>query len=392
MKYTIIAITCLLLLIYSCKGKKSNIVPEKEISFDIGFNYSSSGTYYDKSNSTEYLFFADHVSKKCIKIFDMNGKQIDSIPLKEATKLMEDINRITIVSPDTILINSMHTNQIIIIDRKGRCWKNLNLDTLMNDKKGNHFEMACSGQNILNNGSLLFRCYWNYNSVDQKNKTEPENNLEYLNYYYLNCFNSAHFILLSDIFSEQPHVTFVQEGFYKNLSSSADIFSESPNYSILNNSVFDYSVYSDCLFKTDPNSYEIEKIIHIKSDYTTIGIKPISINSETIQHIQDIMNTGYRTKGFITKAFFNIVDKEYYVLVFHEIKKEDQPIQDLYRDFSVIIYDDTFADPREYSFNTGKYKSGYALMTRKGLMMPIKNNSENKMSDGKTVFALFSFN
>ncbi len=392
MKNKIIKITCFLILIYSCNKNKNAIKIRKDITFDIGYNYSSSGTYYDKAEATTYIYFADFVSKKCIKTFDLNGKKVDSISLKEATEILEDINSITILSLDTILINSMHTNQLVIIDRNGCVWKNLNLNPLLNDYKGNHYEMASSGQNILKNGSLLFRSYWNFNSIDQKNKAEPENNLDFLKYYYFNCFNAPHFIVLSNMFSERPKIQFLQEGFYKNLSSSPDIFSESPNYSVLNNSVYDFSVYSDCLFRSDQVDLGIEKRIEIKSDYTKIGIKPLSINEETIQLFQEKMNKGYWTKGFISNVFYNQVDKEYYVLVFHEIKKETVSSQNLYRNFSVIIYNASFTEKKEYCFREGIYKSGYSIMTSEGLIMPKKINSNKTISDGKTVFTLFQFN
>ncbi|CAN5458799.1 hypothetical protein BH10BAC1_BH10BAC1_08670 [soil metagenome] len=391
MKSIYLTLLMLSLLAASCDKTLNKAEVKKEIEFNIGFNYSTHGVFYNKSNATEYIYFADYTSKKCLKIFSLDGELVDSISLKSAVEELDEINRISIISPDTIVINSRYSNKIAILNKKGICWKRLDLDTLLNDKNGNHYEIGCSIPNILKDGSLLFRSYFKYNTHDLLNKTEPEDQLGYMKYFYKNCYTSPRLIKVTNIYSERPTVTFALHNFYKNISPSPDIITESPNYSVLNNFVFDFSVFSDQLFQINSKTLTIEKKIQIKSKYSPIGFKPIPINEQTILTVQDVINQNYRTKGFLSNIFYNSTKNEYYVLVFHEIKKENVNKQDYYKAFSVIIYDSTFTNSREYQFAATEYQSGFAIMTEEGLMIPKKENTSDKIKNGKTVFVLFSF-
>ncbi len=73
----------ILLIAVSCSNKKGTHITDK-LSFSVGFDFQHnfSGVFFDREINAELIYFAEPVSKKVIKIFDLNGNLIETISLK----------------------------------------------------------------------------------------------------------------------------------------------------------------------------------------------------------------------------------------------------------------------------------------------------------------------
>ena len=88
--------------------------------------------------------------------------------------------------------------------------------------------------------------------------------------------------------------------------------------------------------------------------------------------------------------FYDKLKKEFYVIIFHELNdKTVVKTKGYFRPFSVLIYNQDFTQSNEYNFEDSINYEGYrALLTKEGLMIPIKNKDE----ENKFIFRLFKFN
>ena len=134
---------------------------KKRITFNLNLNFQQIATYYDKVSGKEYIYFTDFFTKKCINIFDIKGKKVDSIPLQNSLNSLDKILSVCMINRDSILINAPYSNKIILINRKGEVLKKINLDTLLFDNKGNHYELW--NFKLLSDGSFIFHTAWRYN-------------------------------------------------------------------------------------------------------------------------------------------------------------------------------------------------------------------------------------
>ena len=394
MKIKILLLFIISALFNSCQKESSNFTIKNELVFNLNYKPlpKYTGIYNDKKTSKEYIYFADPISKKCIKIFDTNSLLIDSIILKKALDTLGEIDGISIISLDTILIGSLRTNKIVAINKQGNIWHYLNLNSLVNAIDSNvyvfHFS-ALSNFNSKNN-YLTLNCEWRFNKYDKINEIEPKTHFEFGKYYSEKYYKAPYFLNISNYFDYSPKVELCLNGFYKNISNTADIFVEPCFYKSLNNKIYLFSVFSNKIFEINPVNFKIEQEIKVISKFTKFNQHPIKVKRETDNTFQDSLNYNGKTKASINRLFYDNLKKEFYVIIFHELNdKTVVKKKGYFRPFSVLIYNQDFTQSREYNFEDSINYEGYrALLTKEGLMIPIKNKDE----ESKFTFRLFKFN
>ena len=388
---------CLLLCVFCtcCNSEKSKTKSiKKEYKFEIGKNPDRyhERIYYDKQKKENCIYFSDAVTDKTIKVFDMNGNLLQNISLSPALNAIGKIRSIQMVSLDTIIINSSQTNKIAVINRQGEVWRKIHLDTLLTDKKGNHFELWTMITISPNGETLISPCEWRYNVRDVSENKEPKNDLDISRYFHKNNFVSPYFCKISNLYSKKPIIEYGLYNFYGNIGTSENIFAGLPRYAYVNNKLFVFSIYSDILFEIEPTTMKIKQKTKINSAHTSVGAKHLLKNDDiTLGNIEDVVNLILRTEGYVYDIEYDAINEQYYVIVFHKISintpKEKQGNNA--RPFSLVIYDKAFKKLDEHTFDN-KDHSCSLLGSKEGVMFQRKQNNNKK--NESAILTIFDFN
>ncbi len=390
MKFILKIIYYIFFFITACRQAENIPEIKNTITFKTGFEASwvYSGSFIDPKTHTEYIYFADPETTKCIKLFKLTGELTDSIPLKQTLHFLGVIKGISMRSRDTIIINSDHTNLLTVINRKGEFIKKILIDSLIKQSNGDHYELYSSlFQSKLINNSILFFSELRYN--DKEN--EPEGLLESDLYFRRNLYKAPFFCKISDYATNHPTAEFGLKNYYSEFAKPTDDFSESPRFTCVNNNVFLWTRYSDKLFIANPNTLTLKNKIKIKSRYTKIGVEPPHINKNTINHIQEINDSIQSTAAQFGSIFYDVNKSSYYLLVYHSTRSTlEREIGYKRMPYSIIKIDTTFTNFKEYKMNADTFFGWFSIMTTQGLFInnPSKNIHE---SNTYTTFTRFEF-
>ena len=102
--------------------------------------YSKSGSFYDHSLGAEFIYLTEPVTLKHIRIYDIYGSFVDSIPLNRAISELDEIQSISIISLDTIIISAFISSKIVFLNRYGECYRKINIEDILADSIRNVFE------------------------------------------------------------------------------------------------------------------------------------------------------------------------------------------------------------------------------------------------------------
>ena len=379
-----------LFVLIGCKQESDSksIIPEV-VDFNVGFNITKrfSGVYYDSIKKEESVYFADPTTRKQLKIFDGRGTVSDSVDLKKLINVLGTVNDIAIYSSDTIMANSLYTNKLAFINRKGELWKYINLNKYMVHEGGVYEISSSSMTNFKMGKSLLFSCERRSEYNDSLPSVEKSAFSGYKKFYE-NSFNADYFFRLDNVFSDKIKPSYGLKSFYSNVDKVPAIFPELSNYTYVNGKLLISTIYSDKIFVVNNHTLTIEKAITVKSDYTDVGTEPIPLSEESFDDLQALVNQKARTVGFISGIFFNKNTNHYNVILYHENK--DMNIKLSERPFSVIVLDEEMNQINEILFSDLKNYGDFALMTNKGLMIYSNTNSNNPKNREKK-FNIYNF-
>ncbi|MBI3519980.1 MAG: hypothetical protein HY062_11560 [Bacteroidetes bacterium] len=378
-------------MLYGCSETEHLPIKKETYRFKTGFEavFRYSGSFIEQQTNTEYLYFADPSTGKCLKIFDLNGVLTDSVPLTNAMSFIHDINGISVKSRDTIILNSAYTNLLAVINHSGAFIKTVEMDSLLKDPQGNHYELYSSFlANKLYGNSILFYCEWRYNIHDAD---MPDRLEDVLNFYKRN-YTTPYFCKLQDYCSNTPKVKLGLTNYYSHFSKSDQNFQDVPRYTCVNNRVFLQTVYSNNLYVIDPASLTLQKIIPIQSMYSSIGAKPFPINKETIGNTQSIADSIMATTGAFFGVYYHAQTARYYITLYHAVPSYlEQQIGFKKLPYSFLSVDSNFTDFKEYKMPADSFFGGFSIMTRKGLLVNTPGKTIQE-SNSYTSFSRIEFN
>lgn len=392
MRYISLKNCIFIFFILSCnkaskKEPQITFTPIKEITFNVGYPVSPKYTGTFKFKENEYFYFGDVTTKKCINIFTFNGDQKWNIPLNSVINDGGEIDDVSIISPDTIIILTLYTNKLYFIDRKGNCWKKLFLDSVIKPANGDKFEYCSSiiQDFSLNKNSLILHCSWRAND-----KTiAPTQDLSYVKYFYDNVFKAPCFLKITNIFEDDITYKFGLNNFYSTMVDSPHVMDDARFYYHYENKLFCFSTFSNKILEIDADLLTIKKEVIINSSYTNIGCKPIPINETTLYKIQDLVTATGRTDGAINRFLYDEYRKLFYVIVAHEIKPELQKENKYVRPWSFIIYDTSFNKLKEFPFAAKSYNYFNTIVCKEGILISNNFNTLPDYDKTKERFMLF---
>ena len=355
------------LLLVSCTNKTTVL---NTTVFDVGYKSTTrfTGNFYDEKSKKEIIYFAEPVTNKKIKFFEVDGTFVKEISLVNIANEMETIDNVFISNLDSIHLFSLKKNQIQTIDSNNQKIRTIDLSkiTYLN---GDIYEFRIYGsaRNIIWHNKIFLATQW-FDNINKK--VDPEKN-ELVDFYD-NWFNSDNLISIEIDKEGKLQKNVVINSFYKNISKSADVFMEGNYYTFIKNKLLYTSLYSDKLYVFDPNNGKLITTKPIFSDFTKITNGGIPLNKTTLPDLQNLINLKMK-KSYISSIFYNTNSNNYEIILQHEINQSES-FSD--RKFSILIYNNNFKKLEEIYFKDQKYNSFSALFIDNKIMLECKNESK----------------
>lgn len=195
--------------------------------------------------------------------------------------------------------------------------------------------------------------------------------------YFIEAFDKPSIVKLNNFFTDTVSYVFNKTNHYRSWYNEPKVFSEGFNYRQVRNYAYIFSFFSNEILQFDIKNLKVIKNIPVISDYTSIGKKPLDIDVEEISSREVILRS--KMAGAITDIFYLPNKKCFYVIVRHEINKEDVD-EEFYRPFSFIKYDENFNKINETVINNDKvdYIGYNIIQTKQGLMIQTNAKQNEK--------------
>lgn len=395
-KYTTFLILCTVII--SCQTKKQSpktphahiLNPHHEVTFDVGYpvRHKFNGCYFSRVDSTEYFYFADPATHKEIIFFTFKGVLKWRIPIKEMLKFGNDVNSISVVSPDTIIGLVNYSNKIFILNSLGNCWKKLDVNEQLTASTLGRYELTGSIFNhfLITEQDLIFctDLQQNWDTLIY-NKSQ----LETYRFLFSRLNNRYQFIKIENIYGD-PKIQYGLKNFYPNKSGEY-LYGEVGNYCYLNKRLFIFSFFSDTIYEVKIDDFTIMNKFHIQSNETKIGYEPIHITEDYFLKTPGEASQKAKTQGRINHIYFDNYTNRFIISVMHSVPYEspDSLIAEN-RTWSILIYDNNFRKLDEISFNRKTYFMDI-IPCKEGILISNNWQTWNNYDKTKARYMLFKW-
>jgi len=364
----------LILLSFGCKNERTQeIIAGKDYSFHVGYDASPMfcGAMRIPGDSSQYLYFTDVQTNKCVKIFSPgNPRAILTIPLKQALDTLGSIQSLSLRSLDTIILLSAYTNKLAVIDRTGTCYKYLDLNKYVNLPNGDVYELSGSYLNSETSAcSLTLRAEWRSNRFDDISGKTPETELEYLLYWYDRNYHAAYLANVSGLFDDSVTVNFALSDFHVKAGGSDHVYIDDAAIARANNRLFIFSKYLNTITELNPITLKIIKQSPITSKFTKLDARPLKIEAKSINKFQEYADDISNMEAYVAGFNYDQHKHVYYLTLCHKLPKGVEEGQGYKkRPFSVMVMDEDLQVIKEVPFTDGRY-FGANILTKYGLMI-----------------------
>jgi hypothetical protein len=360
----------------SCRDDQKNNIQEK-ITFDIPFSYSGrlSGTYFNTFTNEELIYIAEPVTQKEIFFYGNDGLKKDSIPLKAILTEVAEIEAISFISPDSIVLFGLE--KIALINKKGEIKLINDLKRFSANSKGDLFSFRFS--NLSNfadsNKEIVINTYWKNNINNDNLEKYKIGSFESFEFYYTNFHQNPYLVSLDNYLTDSISATFSKKNTYKDFHQEDYAILEGFYSKQIKDEVFVFSQYSDLVLKLDATTMECIEKFKIKSDYTNIGVVPLKVKNGSHINFGKVMSKKLQSEGSIFDLLFDESENKFYLIVCHDFKIKEGQSTD-YRPFSIIFLTKKFEKIKEINFEYGTHSPYYCMITKKGLL--VLNKYENE--------------
>ena len=353
------------------------------VEFKLGYSPSSSGTV--SLSNREYLYFGDTRTFKCIDIVSFDGTLFSKIPLNEITNLGHQINDFYIKSIDSILVLSLYSNQLFLINNKGNILKQIDLNRLF--KQGKEYGLYSSiFQDFYFKGKILLNGHLNV-----LNEPDPFKDwVQFSKYLNSKIYSEPYFFQISNVFTDSMSLNTGLDGFYLNFVTPDYEAVEGPHYYHTEDRLFCLSGYSDKIYEIDPYTFKIIKQFTVSSDFTKVSESPVPINKQTEGKIEFLLSNNGQTQGAIGNLLFDKYRNLFYVFVYHSVNA-DAPEERRRgnRPWSLLTYNENFEKMGEQKMPALHFEMHLAVVCKEGLLISTNNSFNDSYERSKAKFALF---
>jgi hypothetical protein len=364
--------------------KTPAFVEKKVVEFDTGFpllNSFTFGTWHDKKNKKEYIYFGNHPVVRFFTIDGQRQSEIEDIPLKNGVKGLTKISSIFVYDIDTVVIlsSSAYNCQMVYLNRKGERIQKINFSDSLFGTNERYRMLYCANQSV-HKPFVYFHCFWNWLDPVDSNllPSSFKNEIEHLKVYYKKHYETPS-VCKWDVRTNT--CTFTAANMIPTYFFPRGDTSFNENTLVLSehlhncyaHKLFIWMRTSNRILVLNPDNLQVEHSFDINSKYSTIGIPPVPLELRN----QKFSKSEY-IEGRIVRILYDKNHNLYYIFTRHKIPEEDMALS-TEAPLSIHIYNTKIEKLKEQSLEGGKYDYRFIFLTSQGLF--IAQNENNKDYD-----------
>jgi hypothetical protein len=373
-------------------SSKTYLQPAYEVSFDVGFpvRHKFNGTYIDKTDSTEYIYFADPVTYKIIKFFTIDGQVKWQTPLDSILTDGNTIAMISVISADTIIGLADHYNILYFLDRNGKCWKKIDLTPLL-DRTG--LESYILNESLFDDFLTDYKNTLVFGTAldqDWRGAFQSSFKLQACKVLYRRGNNSCQIIKIENVF-DTININGGIKYFYPDTTGNYN-YSEPSHYCLHENKLYMFSIYFNNIYIINIENLDVESIHKVKSKFTKIGYPPIEVTEYFINNFPKEANQKAKTLGRFDHLYFDNYTNRFMLSIMHE--KPLNSVDSLVggnRSWSLMILDTLFNILDEIYFEPKKFLTDI-IPCKEGVLISNNWQEWSKYEKTKARFVLFKWN
>ncbi len=192
-------------------------------SFAVGHRVSHKHAGMFISQNIEYFYFGDVTTNKKISVFSNQGVKLYDIPLQSVLKRAK-IDDFSVISADTVIVLSEHTNHLYFINRFGLIWKEVDLNPYLAVQDPLHKYMLLSSmyQDFYMNGQIYLRSYLIWDEPGQPSMVN-----QYISY-FSKVNGGPFFVKISNLYGDSLKVVFGLYGFFNRFTGKNQVVDDFP--------------------------------------------------------------------------------------------------------------------------------------------------------------------
>lgn len=371
------------------KGNTVGLRALKYLEWSLGYAPlpRCSGTYADKTENTEYLYFADITTLKCVDIATIEGEQKWHIPLTAVFEKGDKIRGIQVVSPDTILVLSNYTNQLYVLNRTGEIWKHIDLQAFLASAFQEEYELVTPSfeNEIYQHGTLLL----GGTRLIHLEESELEG-IDGLRNLYAKANASPVFFQFSNLFSETMEFSYGLKGYVsKHVCGKDSMVLGKYEYCFSSDKLIKYSEYTNQLHEVSTTSLAILDSATVTSTETNVGCQPLLISDENLQ--SDAIVETRQTRGCMVQMVFDHYRNLYYLSVKHDVRGRTDldDVRDGRGPWSLMVYNSNLELLNEILMPEQTYAPENLIVCKQGLLIGTNRREYKTYEYDKAKYELF---
>lgn len=350
---------------------KSTAELRDSIAFNTQMAFVSThcGLHTNSNQGEHYYYFANVISDKLIRFFDTLGQPVTDIPLVAVNEKGVSIDNFVIFSLDTVVVMSNYTNRLFFLNRKGKIWKELNLNDYSEFRSIGNIECRMSASSKSGNESIVLQLDWQSFKDDTILRAPT---VAYYSNYYKKKWNKVFYLKVSNLFSDSLSFT---SGFklFKQVAPQFEntFFLHFDDYIVAGDRVLMSNLYNDNIYELDAAELQLAKS-HELDRTQNIGIDFSKIDSNTVRVSYSKKRHKIYSQAIISSIHHNPYLDHFYVALLANTKEKDSDK----RKEDWLIYDRNFKKIGQLSIDRKVFGSGI-LPSPRGLMIQKKTSVTN---------------
>lgn len=347
-----------------------------------------SGIFVNKNDGMEYLYFAEPVTKKVLDIMTLDGKLKWHVPLEALKSLNEKVEGIQILSPDSIMVLSMYTNNLYCFNSEGEAWKHIDLNPILEKLGGGEHEVFVPsfGGRFYKNDTLLFIGTSKMEFEKEPSWEEIDGVRKEFNF----ANNAPHFFQFTNIFSDSIQADVGLVGYTaKYLCGKDSMALGAFQYLWTENELIRFSEYSDQFHVVSPNTLEVADTVLARSQHSPVGCTPLLVEFKNFES-GAIVETR-QTQGCMVQMVYDKYRELYFLSVKHDVlqRTDIEKVKDGKGPWSLMVYNSDFELLKEILMPELTYAPENLLVCKQGLLIGTNRREYETYEYDKAKYELF---
>lgn len=348
------------LSLFVCCNKK------QEVAFLVDGSYEVCGTFLDKEQKKEYVFFAKKNFNPQVKIFDSQANLVDSLSLQKVEEAVGKITTIWMTSKDSVFVFSSFTQKYVVINRLGTVVKTKDLGSAISDDKNNVYEFYPPFKQPLDmrySDDLIYTTFW----IDNTEHSITNNK----NYSLSSIMNNIRNGYL--MFREHGHANIfgVQLSDFIELKDiKQSVFMPFHKTLVFDNRFFLLTYYSKYMYELNSDLDIIKRYKVVPNELSIVQPEPDTGDNTSL----DKLEAQVETQSYVSNLLY-IKDKNQFGIIL----KTDKSTQDVFcYPFRILVYNSNFDKLlNSYEFNSTDYIPGSSFILHNKIYVEKKSESYN---------------